>query len=349
MAQASAAKAAQVYGAVPSLALAEEKEEVIQPEFSTEMREQPAPKVPQSKEIMELVEKEIVARLGGKMDEILTEIRQNQGLKTYDEPFGTIYRHLIHCDMDWTLSQHIVERILRERPDMRSATLDQAWAATEKMLGQILGEAAPTIVRPDEKRIIALIGPTGVGKTTTIAKLAADFAVRQDRKVGLITADTYRIAAVEQLREYARIVNVPLEVVDSPSKVREAVRRLHECDLIIIDTAGRSPKNVEQMEELKELLDLTRPDELYLVVSATTRPREMIETYQRFQHVNPTKLIFTKLDEGTAFGGIVTLAAKSNLPIGYVTTGQRVPSDIVVPSPNTLVSQILGKVQVAEA
>ena len=164
--------------------------------------------------------------------------------------------------------------------------------------------------------------------------------------VGLITADTYRIAAVEQLRTYAKLIDVPLEVVRSGEEARSAVQRMRHMNVILIDTAGRSPKNREQMQELQELIERTRPDESYLVLSATTRPREMYETYQRFRVVNPNKLIFTKLDEGTAFGGIATLIAKSTLPIGYVTTGQQVPDDIQVPDTRTLVSHILGKVQV---
>lgn len=301
---------------------------------------------PDHEELLRKVQEELEKRLGSKLDQIITEVRHNQGLKSYDEPFGTIYRHMLACDFDWTMAQSIVERILRDRPELRGASLEEAWAATEEVIGHLIGTASPASVKPGELRVIAFLGPTGVGKTTTIAKLAADFKMNKQLKVGLITADTYRIAAVEQLRTYAKIIDVPLEVVRSGEEARTAVQKMRHMDVILIDTAGRSPRNRGQMQELKELLEWTRPDESYLVLSATTRPREMFETYQRFKVVKPNKLIFTKLDEGTAFGGVATLVAKSSLPIGYITTGQQVPDDIEIPDTATLVSHILGKVQV---
>ena len=297
-------------------------------------------------QMLRMVQEELEKRIGSKLDQIINEVRQNQGLKSYDEPFGTIYRHMLACDFDWTLAQSITERILRDYPELRGASLEEVWAVTEEMLGHLIGTASPASVKPGELRVLAFLGPTGVGKTTTIAKLAADFKMNKRLNVGLITADTYRIAAVEQLRTYAKLIDVPLEVVRSGEEARSAVQRMRHMNVILIDTAGRSPKNREQMQELQELIERTRPDESYLVLSATTRPREMYETYQRFRVVNPNKLIFTKLDEGTAFGGIATLIAKSTLPIGYVTTGQQVPDDIQVPDTRTLVSHILGKVQV---
>ena len=209
---------------------------------------------------------------------------------------------MLACDFDWTLAQSITERILRDYPELRGASLEEVWAVTEEMLGHLIGTASPASVKPGELRVLAFLGPTGVGKTTTIAKLAADFKMNKRLNVGLITADTYRIAAVEQLRTYAKLIDVPLEVVRSGEEARSAVQRMRHMNVILIDTAGRSPKNREQMQELQELIERTRPDESYLVLSATTRPREMYETYQRFRVVNPNKLIFTKLDEGTAFG-----------------------------------------------
>gem|GEM_PF-39407 len=177
-------------------------------------------------------------------------------------------------------------------------------------------------------RVIALVGPTGVGKTTTVAKLAATHKLRFGHHVGLITLDTYRIAAVEQLKVYAKIIGLPLHVVTSGEELSRSIDMLAGCDVILIDTAGRSPKNTERLEELAELMVVAKPDETHLVLSATFSERAMRSTAEQFERVCPDHLIYTKLDEAVSYGTLLTVARTLGKRVSYLTTGQEVPHQI---------------------
>ena len=192
----------------------------------------------------------------------------------------------------------------------------------------------------DEQQVVALIGPTGVGKTTTIAKLAANYNLFEGKKVGLITIDTYRIAAVEHLKTYGDIINLPVEVVYSPSDLNQSIANLKDCDLILIDTAGRSPHNQAMMDELQRFLANSRIGVILLVISATTKYQDMLTIAESFSKIAYTHLVFTKLDETGSLGPIVSLAMNIKRPISYFTNGQNVPDDIEVAKPNKLISQL---------
>lgn len=175
---------------------------------------------------------------------------------------------------------------------------------------------------------IALVGPTGVGKTTTIAKLAAAYKLRHGQSVGLVTSDTYRIAAVEQLRTYASIINIPLKVAMTPEEVRTACDSLSECGVILIDTAGRSQNDSQRVEELASFIRAAQPHETHLVLSAGQAEAVQQSAAERFAGLGPTSLVFTKLDEAVSFGALVNVVAKVGLRLSYLTTGQEVPDHI---------------------
>lgn len=189
--------------------------------------------------------------------------------------------------------------------------------------------------------IVALIGPTGVGKTTTVAKLAANLKLRENHKVGLITIDTYRIAAIDQLKKYAEIINAPLAVVASPAEIRDAVARMGDLDFVLIDTAGRSPKDAVKLAELKQFLAAASPDEVHLVLSSTCGLESTKLALRRFSGVRTDRLIFTKLDEAAELGVLPNVTSITRLPLSYVTTGQDVPNDIETASGTKLARQIL--------
>jgi flagellar biosynthesis protein FlhF len=190
--------------------------------------------------------------------------------------------------------------------------------------------------------VVALIGPTGVGKTTTLAKLAANLKLREKHRVGLITLDTFRIAAVDQLKRYADIIGSPLRVVNSGEELREAVKSMSDCDFLLIDTAGRSPKDTMKLNELRGLLSAVEPDEVHLVLSTTASEDAIHLAVSRFSEVRVDKIIFTKIDEAAHVGVVLNVVRKVNKSLSYITTGQDVPDDIEVGRGRRLAQLILG-------
>ena len=176
--------------------------------------------------------------------------------------------------------------------------------------------------------VVALIGPTGVGKTTTIAKLAAACRFRDGRTVGLITTDSFRMAAVDQLKSYAEILSVPLEVVIDPDDMVGALARLKHCDVILVDTAGRSRRDTDRLVDLGAFLTAAEPDETHLVLSTTTGERTMLRDADAFSALGADRVVLTKLDEAGGFGIVLSVIQKLGTRISFVTTGQEVPDDI---------------------
>ncbi len=193
-------------------------------------------------------------------------------------------------------------------------------------------------------RIAALLGTTGVGKTTTLAKVAAKFVLEQKTDVALITADTYRISAVEQLKTYSDILELPLEIVYNPAELSSALERYRDKDLILIDTAGRSQHNDYQMRELEEFLRVNPRIEKHLVISATTKFTDAKNIMNKFAQVEPDKIIFTKIDETASLGMIINLLHDKKYSLSYITTGQSVPDDIDRASSDVLANLLLKKV-----
>jgi flagellar biosynthesis protein FlhF len=207
--------------------------------------------------------------------------------------------------------------------------------------GRLIKFAGTLKMRKNSPRIIALVGPTGVGKTTTTAKLAAMYALNRGNKVALVTMDIFRVGAVEQLKTYSRIMGIPLEVASTPKELEKAVEKHSDCDLIMIDTAGRSHKDKEKLTEMKNFFEDKIPMEVYLCLSATTKDRELEEILNRFSIFQISKIVFTKIDESESFGNMINLLMRDNLQIAYFTTGQRVPEDIEVATPAKLADMIL--------
>ncbi|MFN9993169.1 MAG: flagellar biosynthesis protein FlhF [Phycisphaerales bacterium] len=196
------------------------------------------------------------------------------------------------------------------------------------MLPVVAGVQKPQVQSDGRPLTVMFVGPTGVGKTTTIAKLAAAYKLKLNRRVGMITADTYRIAAVDQLRTYAHIIGLPVKVAMTPQEVATHVDGFAGYDVVFIDTAGRSQHDSPRLDELRQISELVKPHQTHLVVSAAMAEPVTLATIERFRQVGPDRMIISKLDEAVSFGSLVNISQSSGLPISNVTTGQEVPDDI---------------------
>jgi len=192
------------------------------------------------------------------------------------------------------------------------------------------------------QKVVALIGPTGVGKTTTAAKIASDQMLNRKRRVGLITVDTFRIAAVEQLRTYAKIINVPLRIVSDRQEMDKAVESFSDCDVVVIDTGGCSQRDEGQMFELREIFDERGRIHNLLVLSSTTKDNDLNEITRKFGVMPIDGVIFTKLDESASYGTIFNHAIRFKKPISFLSTGQKVPEDIEMATKERMVDLLLN-------
>ncbi|WP_072909769.1 flagellar biosynthesis protein FlhF [Malonomonas rubra] len=252
----------------------------------------------------------------------LIELLVEQGIES--EAAGTIARFA---------AQQMNDR-QRQEPHLCRAFLTETVA-------NLVNAAGPLWQRGDAQKRVALIGPTGVGKTTTIAKLAAEAITNEGARVALVTIDTYRIAAVEQLKVYGEIMGLPVEVVLSPDQLQEAFRRHRDKDLILIDTAGRSPRDDERIAELNEFLGQGADVENCLVLAAPTDERLQRRSLEAFSQLPISKLIFTKLDETDRCGALINLPTRSNLPLAYLTNGQQVPEDLLLAEPQMVAELVM--------
>lgn len=211
----------------------------------------------------------------------------------------------------------------------------------------ILKFGEPSGIKPAAKcpKLVFFIGPTGVGKTTTIAKIASKFSIEEKKKIALLTADTYRIAAAEQLRTYANILEVPFKIIFSVEEIEEALEEFASYDFILVDTAGHSHHNEAQKEKMKAFIhsvDDKVEKEVYLVVSATTKYSDLLSIADSYSSMTDYKIIFTKLDETTTLGNLLNLKLHTGAELSYITCGQNVPDDIEDFSPQRTVKLLLG-------
>lgn len=193
-----------------------------------------------------------------------------------------------------------------------------------------------------QKKYVNVIGPTGVGKTTTLAKMAAESVIKHKKTAAFITADTYRIGAVEQLKTYAEILNVPLEVCYTLEEFNEAAEKFSEYDVVFIDTAGRNFRNKKYVEDLKRTIDFENEMETFLVLSLTSKQRDMEDIYRQFSIIHIDKLIFTKADETSTYGAMFNVMYKHQKGAAYITNGQDVPDDLMYATPEVITKTIIG-------
>ncbi|SCY13575.1 flagellar biosynthesis protein FlhF [Alkaliphilus peptidifermentans] len=240
------------------------------------------------------------------------------------------------------IEEHILEKILNE---LNGSLIKSDESSSKELLIERFKEIIDQYIIDNKNsklsKFIFFVGPTGVGKTTTIAKLAAHYSMNEGKKVAFISADTYRIAAVEQLKTYSDILSIPVEVIYEADEIHGAIEKLKFYDIIMVDTAGRSHKNEKQVDELKKLLEQINDKETYLVISCTSKNKDVKEIINTYNFIENYRIIFTKIDEATSYGTIINTAIETQKPISYITTGQSVPDDIELISVDKIVSLLI--------
>ncbi len=254
-----------------------------------------------------------------------------------------LYQTLLDNEVDEKYANQILDEL--EKISNKGSNIDYILSHIYQKLVLKFGQPKPIEFQGSKPTVAFFIGPTGVGKTTTIAKVASRYKVDEGKKVAFLTADTYRIAATEQLRTYANILDMPLTIVYSAEEIQDAVRNLSEYDLILVDTAGFSHKNAAQCEDVKKLiggLSAGNKTEVYLVLSATTKYRDLQDMCNIYRTFADYRLIFTKLDETSCYGNLLNIHLYSGADLSYATYGQNVPDDIEVFDTQKIVKKLLG-------
>ena len=250
-----------------------------------------------------------------------------------------IRRELVAYDVDALLAEALLRSAVEDLRTTDNAGLIREYI--EKRVERFIRVTGPIRLEPGTPSIVALAGPTGVGKTTTAAKLAAHFACVERENVAIIAADVFRVAGIEQMRAYAKLLNIPIDVVLTPTDMRSTIAGHSDKDLILIDSGGSSPYDWMHVLELTSFLKEAKNAQVHLVLSAATRCKENLAVIERFSSMGIHGIVFTKLDETRDYGSLLTLAIKSKQPIAYLTAGQNIPDDIEHASPGKLARMIL--------
>ncbi len=278
-----------------------------------------------------------------KPDELKGDIPEEEKESEVERFMKLLYNTMLANEVSEQNANQIIDEIEKiSKPNM---PFDYALANIYQKM--ILKFGKPIEITPAGKgpKVIFFVGPTGVGKTTTIAKIASKFSVEGGRKIALLTADTYRIAAAEQLRTYANILEVPFRVIYSTEEIEQALKDFRNYDFIMVDTAGHSHQNEAQRDAMSSFIhsvDGMAEKEVFLVLSATTKYRDLMSIADVYSAMTDYKLIFTKLDETTTLGSLLNLKLHTGASLSYVTYGQNVPDDIEIFNPQKTVKQLLG-------
>lgn len=278
-----------------------------------------------------------VKRLRETVEHLVYNIESNGDVKLPDE-LKPMHKILVDNGVEAVVATKLMQELIQEQ-----RKLDYNYDSREmmtKILSKYLGKVSP-ISLDGKQKIVFFIGPTGVGKTTTLAKIAAQYALVNKNKIGLITADTYRVAAVEQLKTYSEILNIPLKIIYEGHEIVDAIKDYYDKELILVDTAGRNHNSKDKIIELTEMLAHVSNPEIFLVLSSTTNYNAIVKIIEKYSEINDFKLIFTKLDESENIGVVLSTKYNFDNELSYITTGQSVPEDIQLVNIEEVVKTLL--------
>src|SRR6056297_403688 len=276
------------------------------------------------------------------MQDLSLKMDKDSYLPGIPEEYKKIFKALKRHELNDDIARKLVESLRIVTQDKNISTLE-----FEKKFIDILHPIIKTenpLKEYEKGDIIFFVGPTGVGKTTTLTKIAAMLSLEMRKKVGILTIDTYRIAAVDQLKTSADIMGIEVGVAYNPGELRSMLEKFVNYDLILVDTAGRSQKNDMQMSELARYLQIVNPKYIFLTESMNVRKADLFDIIEQFSVVSPTHIILTKYDETSCYGSIVEITNNYDIPVAFVTNGQRIPEDIMVADSKRLASIIVKEV-----
>ena len=254
-----------------------------------------------------------------------------------NSPWKVVFNRLLTSGVDAQIARTMINRIC----NCGDVSIVEADRKFSEEINRSFPVSGPLKLKERGPLLCAFVGPTGAGKTTTLAKLAAHYRLNKNKAVSILTADTYRIAAIEQIRTFADIMNIRLQVVFSPDEVPEALVECTSDDIVFIDTAGRSPHNTEHMRDLEAFMAAIHPEEVHLVLSATTKDQDLSDTIAHYRHLGANRVLFTKFDETGQLGNVFNAVVKSGgMPVSYFTFGQSVPDDIELAQPARFIRRL---------
>lgn len=291
---------------------------------------------------------ENLIKINRELDDIkrmVSQLRVNDDKKYKVHPkLNKYWINLIANGVDESIATNIFKR-LSDQVNLESKDDLSIEKIVKQVISEYIGDSEPLSLSKNQQKIIFLVGPTGVGKTTTLAKLAAQIVINGEFNVGLITSDTYRIAAVEQLKIYSNILKVPLEVIYTEEDMYKALVSLKDKDVIFVDTTGRNHREISSTDEIFNIMNSVNNKEVYLLLSVNTDFNTLKSIIKHYSFIEDYKIIFTKFDEAERIGNILNITYLTNKTVSYITTGQEVPNDIEILDKNKIVSCLLGEVK----
>ena len=299
--------------------------------------------LPRKKQNIDSELKKLTEKIYG-MADTYTEPRETKTATSHDaisenkiSQIDLIYENLINNDVESPLAKKIIKQLKNYTGLTNSDDLENYALSA---LSSIIPTASFEVVKGNKPKVIALVGPTGVGKTTCIAKLAVISKLLHNLDIGLISIDTYRLGALDQLKIFSEVSEIDFHVAYEPSDLAKIYTKLKNKDLIFVDTVGRSQKNSQLLKGISDFLSAIKVDETYLVLSATTTTKNLSDIASKFRPLNYNGLIFTKLDEAVSFGNILNLVSGSSVPVKYLTNGQVIPDDIIAADPEFIANMV---------
>ena len=267
---------------------------------------------------------------------------ESTGVDSIPEEMATHFHQLLESEVDSKIAHDLISKLAEHMTSETPRSSAAVMATMTALIEREMRCAPPIQPKAGRREIVMLVGPTGVGKTTTVAKLAGRFHLQEGLRVGLITIDTYRVGAIEQLQTFAEILRIPMQIASNGEELRQAIDLMDDVDVILIDTAGRSPFDHQKMEQLRELVTIARPDHVMLTVSLVSGGKAITKVAEQFAVVDPTSVVVTKIDECHRHGALLSIAREIPYPVRYLTTGQDVPDHIEPSHPHRLARLILN-------